>query len=262
MTFNTHSVLNAHNYETICKYTYLPAYGKFITPDFLNGSGNIFCKTDFVVELFSQLAEAEGPFNLITHHSDYPITAELFKLKPRCVKKWFALNPVFKHPDLIPLPLGLKTHAGYYLEPQYMTEWFSYNINRLRQVPKTENIYCNWNITNQERNKIVTRLDNAQILYTYETNLPFNEYIERMSKHKYVISPPGNGIDCHRTWEALYVGCIPIVIKNEIYDSWSDLPILQVEDYANIKQDLLDEFETKSFNLSKLSIEYWKSVIK
>lgn len=260
--FNISNILNAFNYETICRYTYLPTYGKFITPDFLNGSGNIFCKTDFIVDLFSQLNKSRGPYNLITHHSDYPITEEMFFLKPRCIKKWFALNPVYEHPDLISLPLGLKTHAGYYVEPQYMTEWFAYNINRLREITKTENIYCNWNITNIERNKITTHLDKNNITYTYNNNLPFYEYVERMAKHKFVISPPGNGIDCHRTWEALYVGCIPIVIKNKIYDSWSDLPILQVEDYSKVTQSILEEFKTRTFNLTKLTMEYWKSVIK
>lgn len=262
MTFDIHNILNAYNYETVCRYTYLPTYGKHITVDILNGSGNIFSKTDFIADLFSQLANSKGPYNLITHHSDYPITEEMFVLKPKCIKKWFALNPVYHHPDLIPLPLGLKTHAGYYVEPQYMTEWFAYNISRLRQIPKTENIYCNWNTTNLERNKIKAQLDDRGIAYTYDTSLPFNSYIERMSKHKFVISPPGNGIDCHRTWEALYVGSIPIVIKNKIYDTWADLPILQVEDYKQITQEMLDEFSTRTFDLTKLTIEYWKSVIK
>jgi len=261
MTFNISNILNAYNYETICKYTYLPTYGKYLSSDTVISTGNIFCKTDFVLELFSELINSQGSYNLITHHSDYPITEELFYKKPKCIKKWFALNPVFQHTDLIPLPLGLKTHAGYYVEPQYMTEWFAYNINRLRLKPKIKNIYCNWNSTNIERNKIKGQLVESNINFTYNTNIPFNDYIEEMADHKYVISPPGNGIDCHRTWEALYVGCIPIVIENPIYNSWKDLPILQVKDYTAITQSLLDEFSSRSFDLTKLNIEYWRNVI-
>jgi hypothetical protein len=83
-----------------------------------------------------------------------------------------------------------------------------------------------------------------------------------MSKCKFVISPPGNGIDCHRTWEALYMGCIPIVIKNDIYDNWSDLPILQVESYSQLTNETLENFLKKDFNSEMIEMEYWTKKIK
>ncbi len=38
--------------------------------------------------------------------------------------------------------------------------------------------------------------------------------------HEYlaVLSPPGGGLDCHRTWEALVFGAVPIVLKNHLAD--------------------------------------------
>ena len=36
------------------------------------------------------------------------------------------------------------------------------------------------------------------------------------SKYAFVLSPRGRGLDCHRTWEALCLGCIPIVKKSPI----------------------------------------------
>ena len=32
-----------------------------------------------------------------------------------------------------------------------------------------------------------------------------------MIKYTFILSPAGIGLDCHRTWEALCLGCIPIV---------------------------------------------------
>jgi hypothetical protein len=141
-----------------------------------------------------------------------------------------------------------------------MTEWFSYNIERLRSTKKEKNIYCNWNPTNDSRNSIKDILISKNISITYENNIPFNDYIEEMSRHRFVISPPGNGIDCHRTWEALYVGCIPIVIKHPIYDSWN-LPIIQVRDYSEITQNLLDNYVIKQADNSMLYIDYWQKLI-
>ena len=82
-----------------------------------------------------------------------------------------------------------------------------------------------------------------------------------MSKFKFVISPPGNGIDCFRTYEALYFNCIPIVIKNYIYDCWKELPIIQVNDYSEVTYDLLYSYLNKEYNMEKLYFTYWKNLI-
>ena len=37
-------------------------------------------------------------------------------------------------------------------------------------------------------------------------------YRQLLLRSKYVLSPPGNGPDCHRTWESIYLGAIPIVL--------------------------------------------------
>lgn len=38
------------------------------------------------------------------------------------------------------------------------------------------------------------------------------ELWRRHGRYSFVISPPGHGLDCHRTWEALALGCIPITL--------------------------------------------------
>jgi hypothetical protein len=261
MQFDTLNIINAYNYESICDYSIIPTYGKYVTQELLANNASIFCKTDFIDYLFDNIRYSKNKYILLTHHSDFPINEERWAKKPLCIKKWFAINPTAKHSDLIAIPLGLKTHKGTYLEPQYMTEWFANNINRLKHNEKTFNVYCNWNITNLDRNNIISTLKNNNIEYTLDTNLPFNEYITNMSKHKFVISPPGNGIDCHRTWEALYVGCIPIVIRNNIYNNWN-LPIIQIDNYSEITHDLLKNYCTSTFDIKTLTIDYWKQQIK
>ena len=83
-----------------------------------------------------------------------------------------------------------------------------------------------------------------------------------MSCHKFVLSPPGNGIDCHRTWESLYVGCIPIVIKNYIYDNFKNLPLLQVNDYSEVTSELLSSFNINDYSSEKLNMSFWSDIIK
>ena len=81
------------------------------------------------------------------------------------------------------------------------------------------------------------------------------------SKYAFVISPHGNGLDCHRTWEALALGCIPIVKTSLLDTLFEDLPILIVKEWSDVSQELLEntikEYSTKEFNLKKRTLNYW-----
>jgi hypothetical protein len=88
-----------------------------------------------------------------------------------------------------------------------------------------------------------------------------NKTWENQINYSFVISPHGNGLDCHRTWEALVLGCIPIVKKSEIDDLYEDLPVIIVNNWSDLNQDLLNNtieyFKHKTFNYNKLSLQYW-----
>lgn len=262
MEIDLDTIINAGNYENICDYSIIPQENKLFTENIIEKNSIIFCKTDYIDYLFYNLQKSNNSHVVITHHSDYPIDHIRYNTKPKCIKKWFAINPTVIDDDLITIPLGIKTHKGAFLEPKYMTEWFASNVNSLRKNNKSFSVYCNWGNTNPERNNIISKLQNNNIKITYERNVTFDVYAKNMSSHKFVISPPGNGIDCHRTWESLYLGCIPIVIKNYIYEAFRDLPIIQVNDYSEVTQELLESIDLKQYSYEKLNINYWSKVIK
>ena len=71
-----------------------------------------------------------------------------------------------------------------------------------------------------------------------------------MKDYKFILSPPGVGEDTHRTWEALYVGCIPIVRSSNLNELYKDLPVLIVDDWNIITKDFL-ESEYKNIQKKK-----------
>ncbi len=70
------------------------------------------------------------------------------------------------------------------------------------------------------------------------------KYWEWISTHKFILSPHGNGLDCHRTYESLLLGVIPIVRKSSLSDCelYDGLPILVVDNWADINEQMLNEF--------------------
>ena len=69
------------------------------------------------------------------------------------------------------------------------------------------------------------------------------------------------GIDCHRTWEALALGCVVIVKQSPICTVFEDLPVLIVDEWRDIDASLLNktltDFSKKKFNMDKLTLKYW-----
>ncbi len=88
------------------------------------------------------------------------------------------------------------------------------------------------------------------------------DYYQALPSYKFVISPEGNGIDCHRHYEALIAGCIPIIENNHlIRDKYYGCPILYTEDYSEINHDYLEEvycsMKDKIYDFSRLFLSYY-----
>ena len=91
---------------------------------------------------------------------------------------------------------------------------------------------------------------------------------EYYTRYEFVLSPPGVGIDCHRTWEILFFGGIPIVESSSLDSLFDDLPVVIVKDtsYAEFCQSDPAAFLQEAYGQlqSKLpmpdkvfTMEYW-----
>jgi len=104
------------------------------------------------------------------------------------------------------------------------------------------------------------------ILQTLEGNsiknidMPYLSYIRMLPHYKFIVSPEGNGIDCHRHYEALMAGCIPIVERNDrLFEKYGNCPILYTDDYSEINPEYLDtkykEMLNKTWDFSRLCLD-------
>ena len=90
----------------------------------------------------------------------------------------------------------------------------------------------------------------------------YTQYIEGLKDYKFVISPEGNGIDTHRTYEALMAGCIPIVeVEEGIIYKYRGLPVLYTYDYSEISSSYLLENWNRMldtvYDFSSLFLSYY-----
>lgn len=88
-------------------------------------------------------------------------------------------------------------------------------------------------------------------------------------EYAFSISPVGNGLDCHRTWEDLVLGCIVIVKSTSIDPLFEGLPVVIVKDWSEITEENLlkwrekykDAFTNPEYR-KKLTCDYWLNVIR
>lgn len=78
---------------------------------------------------------------------------------------------------------------------------------------------------------------------TQDRKLSPTAYWQHLRNSKFVVSPEGNGVDCHRTYEALIAGCIPIVERaheRHLRYVYGDVPLLFTTDYSEITSEYLE----------------------
>ena len=87
----------------------------------------------------------------------------------------------------------------------------------------------------------------------------------------FVLSPPGNGLDCHRTWEVLMLGKIPIVLKCDLNVVFEKLPVWEVDSWESFSKLSAIDFQRKhqeflqawdSYEFERLTLKWWADHIR
>lgn len=181
----------------------------------------------------------------------------------------FIQNCAITHPKITKIPIGMDYHTfrNYGITPQQQEE---YIMNLFNHTPpfwqRTPVCYGNFQFSYRGSKFGYDRVDAmdkiSRDLIAYEPSYAAKDQCySHQCTFSFVISPHGNGLDCHRTWEALCLGCIPIVKTSALDGLWEQLPVLIVKDWSDITDDLLTrtiaDFKDRHFATEKLTLQYW-----
>lgn len=224
----------------------------------------IFCVTD-LLDLFIArvLPTIKHKFILITHNSDCATDSRHITLANNgLLIHWFAQNNSIRHKKITTIPIGLENRL--YCNNGRTSDFklIKKKSNKINKILCSFNIHTNPNI----RQKAKTILIESGLADCIKTTP--EAYKELLSRYAFVASPEGNGIDCHRTWEALYLGVIPIVTNPTFYGTFPDFPglvLTEWNDLLNFDEATLSKaYETYSRKLPDAKfiwITYWTELI-
>lgn len=232
-----------------------------ISPEKVNLNDIIFVGAEFIHVFFkTKHPYITNKYILITHNGDVAITKEFVKYADNMVIHWFAYNLLEINEKMSPIPIGLLNmfcnHIGTIND-------LTINMNRNNKAPGITYGYS-LESGGEERVTLLSMLKNMSIafnIYGYSQK----KYFKDMSEYMYIVSPEGNVPDCHRTWEALYLGVIPILKKNIFIEYFAKLglPFYVVKDWSEIS-NLDEEFLSfmyydlmKNAKTEALYMDYW-----
>lgn len=223
------------------------------------------------------------PFRLLSGDCDETCPSELFPSRdaflafvedPRIIV-WFSQNCVeTTHPKLHPLPIGQDYHTMSVSEfwgPKMSPFEQEKVVDDLRQqaAPLAERkcmAHANYHFSMTtkfayDRYDALKQIARELVYYEPARCQRFDTW-KKQTEYAFVVSPHGNGLDCHRTWEALMLGCIPIVKTSPLDPLFEGLPILIVKEWSDVNAELLSrtqkEYAEKSdWQMEKLTLVYW-----
>ena len=227
------------SYPYLCPDTYLAKCERVIlTPLDLNkliGENSNKYKTVYLVgDLIDQFIEAREQIpnieTLVIGESDVTqYEQNLSKLYSK-VGQIFSNNLIGKNERCSPVPLGIERQA-------YRSAGRVRNFQKKYEIKisdRTIPFLIAWNdATNAKRPIYRAEFQNHSDSLVINQRVTASTIHKLMQKTMFVPSPAGNGIDCHRTWEALYLGAVPVVLRSEYFGE-SNWPVLVVDSWSEL----------------------------
>lgn len=257
--------VSGDSFRTVADHIVEPA--RPIDPKSIESGDIVFVQASEIYR-FSEsiLPHISEPFVLITHNGDQNIDRRFSGLADDSrILQWFAQNLLLRHPKLTAVPIGLENRS---LHSHGVIRDFRRLVSR---PPKKSNrILYGFTVENNpgERVPAVEALK-ASLQADCTSRLNSRSYRNLLSRYGFVASPPGNGVDCHRTWEALYLGIVPILKRSPFYDFFPELPALFVDDWREVTRWDEDFLAKSRAQLSPriestpyLKFEYWTGLIQ
>lgn len=225
-----------------------PKFCTFYSKDVKNNY--VFCKPEFLetLQVYTGIGVIDLPnsLKLVTHNSDINFNKKeidyVLNLFPQ-IDIWYTQNLICEHPKVKPIPIGIAN-----------PKWSHGNQDRFLKIIKQKNkknnlFYANFNVSTNplERTNCYKQIGidpnlnypNAASIEDHNNfvNKTQEEYLNSISRSFFTVSPDGNGKDCHKTWEALYMKSIPIVTRWHGAEKFKDLgiPIIIIDDWSQFK---------------------------
>jgi len=112
-----------------------------------------------------------------------------------------------------------------------------------------------------QRNEYHNVLKNNTLVDFWSKGKPNGETWKEHRKYAFEISPTGNGLDCHRFYEAILLNTIPIVKDGPLTPLYKQFGCVIVKDWNEITLENLQKWKYNVLDKQLVTFGYWKNKI-
>ncbi|MBU3668623.1 MAG: hypothetical protein FGM57_01495 [Candidatus Taylorbacteria bacterium] len=277
---SSYPFISGDTFRSIANHIY-ERPSRMLVPEHVHEKDIVFVESHLLEDFFKEIhPKISHPYILITHNGDLNITEEHTQYVNDKIIHWFAQNVLIDHPKITPIPIGLENahhaNAGMLrLYQEFSSDLAAIKegkIDDIRETRKSRILYTFNAATNpKERSEALKALKESDTADKLNRGIFISQpaYIRVLRSYTFVASPPGGGEDCHRTWEALYIGTIPIVKDSVMARKFYELgvPLYIVKDWSEVcnlsKYELIAKYDIlwKHSNTDTLYFDFWKNLI-
>lgn len=204
----------------------------------------VFCYSHRLDQFMEILPWLENDFILVSHNSDGNVTEKYIPLlqHPKLLF-WHAQNVLLSHPKLGSLPIGIANSMWPHGNQDILSHVIAKNHTKINSVFFNFSVHTN----PSERIPCYEALKEKLV---WQPTVGFQEYLETMATYKYAICPPGNGADCHRIWECIYLGVIPILLRSP-FTEWihSKFPSILLDTWDDFNEELTQMYISPTYEI-------------
>jgi len=258
--------LSGDGFRALTPWRYEPATAASFDPAGVPEGAVVFCEA-WLLEAFLKTVAPRfaGPVTVLSANGDPNFTPEKLAWLPATVKRLWTQNLDADHPRVEPLPIGLE-NARLHLNG------IAADFRSLRRAapPALNRILWGFSeVTNPSVRGLARRALEACPLADKQPAVNARAYRKNARRYRFLASPPGNGLDCHRTWEALYLGVVPIVLRSVLTLRLEalGLPVWLVDSYDELASVTEAGLEARyqrlagGFKNPALWMDFWKGRI-
>jgi hypothetical protein len=288
---SSRGILKSCDYYSLTPYSSIKQLYNYLPLEKIKNIKNpsiYICSSAILHFINTMLPLIDFSFILVSGDCDETIPQEILTsddfnklLSDQRLIHWFCQNMTIDNHKITRMPIGLDYHTltsiplwGPISSCEHQEKMLLMIKNK--SVPfwnRNIKCYANFHFTMNTKlgydRKDAFKKINKDLVYYEENKVTRLITWNKQKDYAFVICPHGGGLDCHRNWEALCLGCIPIVKTSSLDNLYKDLPVLIVKDWEIITNELLNEtisifktkFDTNEFKIEKLTLSYWLKLI-
>jgi hypothetical protein len=227
------------------------------------------------------------PFVLVSGDSDNEMPFDIFSqpdfesfIQDSRIFHWFCQNLMISHPKMTRMPIGLDYHTMSNVGARHPWGEGKSPVDQEKELDQAiadapplneRHVYCYSNFhhttfgigSRGDRQEAIAKIPKELVFYD-PVFTPRDVAWNHQSFFQFVLSPRGGGYDCHRTWEALLLGCIPVLKSSGLDPLFEGLPVLILKDWSDLTRELMNQtalqLSQASFQKEKLLLSYWTNL--